>query len=101
MPLNKTKVQKPTIYIPEELQEQLENIHNYPLMVLQAASGFGKTTVISEYLHQSYAQQVYWYTCMGEPLRKAWNGICKAFSHIDANAAKRLETLEYPHVKTL
>jgi len=96
MPLNKTKVQKPTIYIPEELQEQLENIHNYPLIVLQAASGFGKTTVISEYLHQSYAQQVYWYTCMGEPLRKAWNGICKAFSHIDANAAKRLETLEYP-----
>lgn len=101
MQMNKIQVLKPTVHIPAALQKHLENIHNYQLVVLQAASGFGKTTVISEYLRQSYAHQVYWYTCMGEPLRKAWNGICKTFSHIDRNAAKQLETLEYPTQENL
>lgn len=92
---------KPTVYIPVKLQKQLEIIHNYPLIVLQAPSGFGKTTVISEYLSQLNTQQVYWYTCMGEPLRKAWNGICKAFSNVDISVAKQLETLEYPTKENL
>ncbi|SMP66575.1 LuxR C-terminal-related transcriptional regulator [Anoxynatronum buryatiense] len=101
MPLNKIQGLKPTIYIPVALQKRLKSIKNYPLIVLQAASGFGKTTVISEYLHQSYAHQVCWYTCMGEPLRKAWKGICKTFSQIDQHAAKQLETLEYPTQENL
>ncbi|GAU77624.1 LuxR C-terminal-related transcriptional regulator [Fusibacter sp. 3D3] len=101
MPLTKIKIHKPAVSIPEALQKRLEDIHHYPLIILQAASGFGKTTVISEYLHQSYAHQVYWYTCMGEPLRKAWNGICKTFAHIDPNAAKKLEALDYPTQENL
>lgn len=101
MPLNKIQVSKPIIYIPAELQKRLKTIHNYPLIVLQAASGFGKTTVIGEYFRQLDVHQVYWYTCMGEPLRKAWNGICKTFSHIDQRVSKRLETLEYPTQENL
>ncbi|SKC76942.1 helix-turn-helix transcriptional regulator [Maledivibacter halophilus] len=101
MPLNKIQSFKPTVYIPVALQKRLETIHSYPLIVLQAPSGFGKTTVISEYLCQSDAHQVYWYTCMGEPIRKAWNGICKTFSHIDRSVAKQLETLEYPTQENL
>lgn len=96
MSLNKIQVPKPIVYIPTVLQKRLETIHSYPLIVLQAASGFGKTTVIGEYLRQSDVNQAYWYTCMGEPLRKAWNGICKTFSRIDSTVSKRLETLEYP-----
>ena len=87
MPLNKIQSLKPTVYIPIALQKRLEIIHGYPLTVLQAAS--------------SDVHLIYWYTCMGEPLRKAWNGICKIFSHIDTSAAKRLETLEYPTQENL
>ncbi|WMJ83771.1 LuxR C-terminal-related transcriptional regulator [Oscillospiraceae bacterium LTW-04] len=87
---------KPYVYIPTTLQNRLETIHSYPLTILQAASGFGKTTAISKYLFQAEAHQVYWYTCMGEPIRKAWNGICKMFSHIDKNVARQLEALAYP-----
>lgn len=101
MPLNKIQSIKPTVYIPGSLQQRLETIHSYPLIILQAASGFGKTTAISEYLRQTDAQHVYWYTCMGEPLRKAWNGICRTFSHIDKSAAKQLEMLEYPAQENL
>lgn len=101
MPTNKMQSFKPVVYIPETLQKQLERIQSYPIIVLQAPSGFGKTTVISEYLSKLDMHQVYWYTCMGEPIRKAWNGICKTFSHIDTSVAKQLETLEYPTQENL
>ena len=96
MPLNANQSFKPNVYIPAALLKRLDSIYNYPLVILQAASGFGKTTVISEYLRPSDTCQVYWYTCMGEPVRKAWHGICKLFSHFDKSVAKQLETLEYP-----
>ncbi|MDD3853518.1 MAG: hypothetical protein PHD40_07675 [Syntrophomonadaceae bacterium] len=101
MPLNRTQSLKPTVHIPVALQKRLETIHSYPLIVLQAPSGFGKTTAINEYLRQMDVEHVYWYTCMGEPLRKSWNGICRTFSHIDRSTAKQLETLEYPTQENL
>jgi LuxR family maltose regulon positive regulatory protein len=101
MPMKKAQSLKPAVYIPTTLNKRLETIHSYPLVVLQAASGFGKTTVVSEYLHQSDVHQSYWYTCMGEMPRKAWNGICKTFSHIDKSVAEQLKTLEYPTQENL
>ena len=101
MPSNKIQSLKPAVYIPAALQKRLATIDSYPLIILQAPSGFGKTTAISEYLRQSAARQVYCYTCMGELVRKAWNGICKTFSHIDRSAAKQLDALEYPMQENL
>ncbi len=99
--MNKMQILNPTVYIPSKLKKRLETIHSYPLIVLQAASGFGKTTVISEYLRKADVHQSYWYTCMGETLSKSWNGICKTFSHIDNSAAEQLKTLEYPTQENL
>lgn len=98
---NENKNNKPHIYIPTLLQKQLGNIHNYRLIVVQAPSGFGKTTAINEYLHEVRTNHVYWYTCMGESIRKAWNGICHKFSYIDKRVAKRLADLQYPMQENL
>ncbi len=72
-------------FFPKRLTQQLSQIQNYPLTVVEAPSGFGKTTAVSEYLKQSIPEktEVYWYTCLGEPLHTAWNRICEIISPID------------------
>lgn len=38
-----------TLYFPQRLLNDLENIHKYTLTVLEAPSGFGKTTALDKF----------------------------------------------------
>lgn len=81
----------------DELQRKLDRIPDYPLTVVEAPSGFGKTTAVREYLKgRSPLESRHWYTCLGESPACAWAGICGLFAALDGKIADRLRCLELP-----
>ncbi|NLL76349.1 MAG: AAA family ATPase [Clostridiales bacterium] len=90
-------------YFSKQLRNRISGIRKYPLTLVEAPSGFGKTTAVREYLKEYAASSsaIYWYTCMGESPAKAWNGICSLFGEIDGEVAAELKKLELPALDTL
>lgn len=82
-------------HYPLILQDALSHMEAYPLTVVEAASGFGKTTAVREYL-AALGHHAFWHTCYGEPPVKTWNRICRSLSHIDGEAARVLERIGAP-----
>lgn len=97
MKLNKDKTHE-LLYFSDQLKKQLAKIEKFPLTIVEAPSGFGKTTAIREYLKEKLSKGGYekWYTCLGESSAKVWNGICNLFSQVAPETASRLEKLEFP-----
>lgn len=90
-------------YFSERLKRQLDQLSNYPLTVVEAPSGFGKTTAVKEYLKEKPSQGAceYWYTCLGEPASMAWLGICELFSNVNVKVADDLKSMNMPTMDTL
>ena len=102
MKLNKNKDHE-LLYFSDQLKKELMKIEKFPLTIVEAPSGFGKTTAIREYLKENFSEESYekWYTCLGESPAKAWNGICNLFSQPAPDIAAKLEKLEFPASETL
>ncbi len=90
-------------YFSEKLKHQLDQISRHPLTIVEAPSGFGKTTAIREYLKEniSHDAREYWYTCLGESASIAWMGICDLLSHANEMVADNLRNLKMPTMDTL
>ncbi len=90
-------------FFSDKLRKQLEQISHHPLTIVEAPSGFGKTTAVREYLKENLPQDTgeYWYTCLGEPSSTAWRGICSLIANADKNKAEVLKSLEMPTIETL
>ena len=95
--------QKRTYYFSEKLKRQIQQVPYYPVTVLEAPSGFGKTTVIKEYLKEIHLGKAseYWYTCLGESSGNTWNGICDLLSKINEQNAAYLKRLGPPTLESL
>jgi LuxR family maltose regulon positive regulatory protein len=90
-------------YFPERLKKKLAQISSYPATVVEAPSGFGKTTAVREYLKENIPRNACerWHTCLGEPPSKAWEGICGLFAVVSRDAAEALKQLGPPTMDTL
>lgn len=99
----KNKSYKQKIYLSDKLKNQLALIPEFPLTVVEAPSGFGKTTAVREYLKETFLDGVrqYWYTCLSDSPSVAWTGICDLFSNVDKNIASSLKRLGFPTRDTL
>ncbi len=92
----KEKLQKRQYYIPEQLKKQLAKIPQHLLTVVEAPSGFGKTTAVSDYIRENLTHDAheYWYTCLGEPTGSMWNGICNILKYVDNDVASQLNEID-------
>ena len=55
----RTKPINPRIkYYPPHLMERLEHIKSYPLTLVEAPSGFGKTTILEHFLDTRLPQSI-------------------------------------------
>ena len=88
---------------PDGLQAKLAQISEHGLTVVEAPSGFGKTTAVREYLASEFdaTTRVQWYTCLGESPAKAWAGICSLFGSTDSSLAEELMELGPPAAQNL
>jgi len=96
--------QQQKYFFPVKLKRQLAGIAHYPLTLVEAPSGFGKTTAVKHFLQclieKSDARE-HWYTCLGESAGAAWMGICELFSNVDSKVATKMKNLKMPSLDTL
>lgn len=90
-------------YFSDRLKRQLAQIPHHPLTIVEAPSGFGKTTAIREYLKENLSEgaRAYWYTCLGEPAPVAWRSLCALLANVNGEIAANLQKLEMPTMDTL
>lgn len=101
--MRKMPGQQKLYYFSDRLVRQLSQISGHPLTVVEAPSGFGKTTAIREYLRENLPPGAgeYWYTCLGEPAAIAWRGICELLGNANEQVAASLKKLEMPTIDTM
>ncbi|HWR38339.1 MAG TPA: LuxR C-terminal-related transcriptional regulator [Patescibacteria group bacterium] len=91
MHVNSTRI----IYKRKPLSQALEKIWVYPLTVVEAPMGYGKTTAVKEFLKTSGAQ-VLWWTLADSSINGFWQGFCRLLKSIDAHCAATLTELGAP-----
>ncbi|MFT3983465.1 MAG: LuxR C-terminal-related transcriptional regulator [Lachnospiraceae bacterium] len=97
MPRGKKNINE-LYYFSKQLRMRVNGIDKYPLTVVEAPSGYGKTTVVREHLKEYAGTPIRtcWYTCMGEAPAKTWNGICELFLEVDSAVSAELKKLGPP-----
>jgi LuxR family maltose regulon positive regulatory protein len=83
-------------YFSDHIKIVLAKILEYPVTIVEAPSGFGKTTAIREFIKMrlSLGARKIWYTCFGEPLSVTWNVITDMIADINDELAAKLKNME-------
>lgn len=91
----KKQSKQTNLYFSRRIAEAMDRIFNYPLTVVEAPMGYGKTTAVREHLRNAKAkflmQRVYESTTNG-----FWKGFCSLFHELDSNCSHGLVQLEFP-----
>jgi len=83
------------IYKRKQLNQVLEGSWEYPLTVVEAPMGYGKTTAVKEFLKNSDAR-VLWQTLADSSASGFWRGFCRLLKQIDERCAAGLAELGVP-----
>lgn len=85
-------------YFARDLIIQLSKMPEYPVTIIEAPSGFGKTTAVREYLNNNLpaTARQYWYTCLGESASACWAALCNLIRNAAPEMAAKLKGLRMP-----
>ena len=83
------------LYFPNRMTQKLKNILEYPLTILEAPMGYGKTTAVREFLNETEAR-VLWLRVYDSSTVSFWNGFSKALGEPEQEAGRRLLQLGFP-----
>ncbi len=87
--------QQTVFYLRKTAFDTLENIFKYPLTVVVAPMGYGKTTVVREFI-KLCKTPVLWKPITGSSQEIFWNGLVRLIGKVDACCASKLEALGFP-----
>lgn len=81
----------------KRISKALKNIFYYPLTIVSAAMGYGKTTAVRTYLNKCMVQTA-WVSLFGSGGSEAafWNKLCAALERIYPEPVKKLRRLGFP-----
>jgi len=82
-----------TLYFTDKLENKLSDISNYPLTILEAPSGYGKTTAAEEFLKKS-DKKVLWVSLDNNSTSDFWIKFCDMFLDIDKNIALKMKKID-------
>lgn len=90
-------------YYSDQLKEKLAQLRFSPLTVVEAPSGYGKTTAVRDFLGSGLPQgtPVYWFTAIDENAAASFHRLCREFDKIDSQAGERLLKIEMPNAATI
>ncbi len=90
-------------YYSDRLKRKLEVMRFVPATVVEAPSGYGKTTAIRDFLQNSLPQgtPVYWFTAMDEKPSAGFRRLCREIEKIDSYAGERLVKIRLPNAGTI
>ncbi len=90
-------------YYSDQLKRKLEKLRFAPATVVEASSGYGKTTAIRDFLQNELSQStpVYWFTAMDEKPSAGFRRLCREIEKIDSHAGERLLKIELPNAANI
>jgi LuxR family maltose regulon positive regulatory protein len=90
-------------YYSDRLKHKLAKMRFAPATVVEAPSGYGKTTAIRDYLEAELPQgtPVYWFTATNEAPAASFRRFCREIEKIDSHAGERLLKIELPNAVTI
>ncbi|MDR1227500.1 MAG: LuxR C-terminal-related transcriptional regulator [Azoarcus sp.] len=103
MPPTKRNPHQNELYFPARLREKLAMATLARGIVIEAPSGYGKTTVAQDFLRDALPGNAVWmrHVCAEESPGAAWRRLCRALGRIDAPAGEALLRLGPPDADTL
>lgn len=91
------KIKTNTQYFSNNLQEIIKKIPEYPVTIVEAASGYGKTTCIRRFFKTITHADVHWVSLSSDEIvEKAWGRCCNAIKNVDSDVGNRLCLLGLP-----
>jgi len=86
------QIKPETQFFSRKLMEHLSHIKNYPLTLLEAPSGFGKTTALRHFFDYRVSDmaQVCWHTFTPEAPAVSWKAFCTLIDAFDPKSAGKL-----------
>ena len=87
----------------DRLRLKLDSIRSMPAIIVEAPSGYGKTTAIRDYLDAKLPQStpVYWFTAADEAPVAGFRRLSREIEKIDSHAGERLLKIELPNAATI
>lgn len=82
-------------FFSDRLMEKMMTIYEYNLTIVEAPTGFGKTTSVKYILNES-EDPVIWLTIENDDKEKFFDEVCKCINNIDNSAGTKLSSLGYP-----
>ena len=84
-----------SLYFSDRLTEVLSQIPEYPLTVMEAPMGYGKTTAIQEYAAKT-GNKALWKTVRENDDAQFWSDFCEVFAELDRDCSRMLAELGLP-----
>lgn len=90
-------------YYSDRLKSKLEQLLWTPTTVVEAPSGYGKTTAIRDFLTAGLPRgtPVYWFTAADEAAAVGFRRLCREIDRIDSRTGERLLKIELPNTATI
>lgn len=82
----------------KRIMVKMENIERYPLSIVHAPMGYGKTVAVREYLESTSADSV-WVSLAGSEGQPdyLWTRLCDALKETDESLGKRFGAIGFPY----
>ena len=90
-------------YYSDRLKNKLNSLRTARAAIVEAPSGYGKTTAVRDYLEGNLPQSasVYWFTAVDESPETAFRRLCREIEKIDGRAGERLLRIGFPNAVTI
>lgn len=100
------RLKKSNIYIhyfSKKLQSKMDDIKNVRTTFIEAPSGYGKTTLVHEFIKRfpSGSINYLWFTAEEEHIEKGWSRFCNEINKIDKKSGCQLLNLGFPDDDTV
>jgi LuxR family maltose regulon positive regulatory protein len=95
---------KPDVhYYSNRLNNKLNYLRTSLAAVIEAPSGYGKTTAVQDYLGKNLSQStdVYWFTAADEAPEAGYLRLCREIEKIDSQVGECLLRIGFPNVFTI
>jgi len=90
-------------YYSDRLQLKLSLLATSKAAVVEAPSGYGKSTAIRDYLDSAakHGDDVFWFAAVDEAPAALFQRLCSKIMKIDGSAGERLRTTDFPNAFTI
>lgn len=89
-----------SLYFPDRITQAMGEILDYPLTVVEAPMGYGKTTAVRESIKNA-GVNTKWQRVHDGSIHSFWAGFCNMFSELNAESAYSLAQLGFPNDSVL